>query len=285
MAHAVQQPDNFLGLDPSMKGPVIISVLFHIAFLIVASTGIPFISKEHDLIATPVPVELVQIEEEAQTPKQAKPALKKTEPEKEHLKPKNMPQPQPQEIVPLPPEIVPEPPKAEPVKAPPKKPKPPKPKPTPEKPEITKKPEPKAQKDFASLLKDLTPEKPDEASNPGSGNVPDPAQTARLSERLSMSEIDALKSGLMPCWNVMAGGKNAKDQIVEIRIILNPDRTVSKATILDQVRYNRDTHFRAAAESALRALRNPRCSPLQLPLDKYDRWKTTIIEFNPSDML
>ncbi len=285
MAHAVQQQDNFLGLDPSMKGPALISVLFHILILVIVTMGLPFISKERDLIVTPISVELVQVEEEAQVPKPAKPTPKKPEALKEPPNPKDTPKPKPQEMAPPPSEVVPDPPKPEVVKAPPKKPKPPKTKPTAKKPEVTKRIEPTPQKDFASLLKDLTPEKPEDVPDQGRGDTPELTQMTRLSERLSMSEVDALKRGLMPCWNVMAGGKYAEEQIVEIRIILNPDRTVARATILDQGRYNRDTHFRAAAESALRALRNPRCSPLQLPPEKYEQWKTTIIEFNPSDML
>jgi hypothetical protein len=30
---------------------------------------------------------------------------------------------------------------------------------------------------------------------------------------------------------------------------------------------------------------NPRCSPLRLPLDKFETWKTFTISFNPKDML
>jgi hypothetical protein len=39
------------------------------------------------------------------------------------------------------------------------------------------------------------------------------------------------------------------------------------------------------AESALRALRNPRCSPLALPPEKYQQWQEMIFNFNPKDML
>ena len=63
------------------------------------------------------------------------------------------------------------------------------------------------------------------------------------------------------------------------------DGTVKNAGVLDIGRYNRDSAFRAAADSALRALRNPRCSPLKLPPEKYDQWKTIVINFDPQDML
>ena len=37
-------------------------------------------------------------------------------------------------------------------------------------------------------------------------------------------------------------------------------------------------------ESAMRTLLNPECSPLKLPLDKYDLWKNLIIIFDHSIM-
>jgi len=60
---------------------------------------------------------------------------------------------------------------------------------------------------------------------------------------------------------------------------------VQEATILDQGRYNSDSYFRAAADAAVRALRNPQCSPLELPPDKYDQWNVTVIRFDPSQFL
>ena len=66
---------------------------------------------------------------------------------------------------------------------------------------------------------------------------------------------------------------------------MNRDGTVNKSSVLDRGRYNRDSTFRAAADSALRALRNPRCSPLKLPPEKYDQWKSIVINFDPRSML
>ena len=77
----------------------------------------------------------------------------------------------------------------------------------------------------------------------------------------------------------------AEDMVVDVRIAVNPDRTLQQATIVDQLRYNTDSVFRAAADAAMRALRNPRCTPLELPPDKYEEWKDTVLTFNPKDML
>jgi hypothetical protein len=49
-------------------------------------------------------------------------------------------------------------------------------------------------------------------------------------------------------------------------------------------RYNSDTFYRAAADSAVRATHE--CSPLKnLPPDKYGSWKEMELTFNPADML
>ena len=81
------------------------------------------------------------------------------------------------------------------------------------------------------------------------------------------------------------GARDAKNLIVELTLDVNPDRTVANAEIVDKSRYASDSFFRAAADSAMRAVRNPRCSPLELPADKYDQWKHIDFTFDPRDML
>ncbi len=101
---------------------------------------------------------------------------------------------------------------------------------------------------------------------------------------LTMSEIDAVRHQIAQCWNVPAGAKDAEDLVIAIGMQMNPDGSVRRAEIQDQTRLRQDQFFRAAAESALRAVLNPRCNPLRLPRDKYDRWKTMTLTFNPKQM-
>jgi hypothetical protein len=61
---------------------------------------------------------------------------------------------------------------------------------------------------------------------------------------------------------------------------MNPDATVRSATLVNAER-NSEPRFRLVAESARRALANPRCQPLDLPLDKYARWRFLTITFSP----
>ena len=264
-----------------MKGPVIASGLFHLFIFILTMISIPFIAKD-PVVVTPVSIELVQVDEKTQTDIQSPPKEK----------PKEIEAPKPPESKPTPPQMTEE--------KPPdlSKPAPPEPiqevkeetpKPEKKKPE----PEPKTQvkekkKDFQSLLKNLAPdasesreETPDETQEDASND----GNLARLSDKLTMSELDAFRHQLEPCWNIPTGAKYAENLAVEIRVVMNRDMTVNQASVLDKGRYNRDTAFRAAADSAMRALKNPRCSPFKLPPEKYDQWKTIVINFDPQSVL
>lgn len=295
---------------PSMQVPIVKSGIFHLLIIGALTVGIPFVKKDPITISPPISVEIVDISELTMTNKVAPPAKPKEDkpPEpaqKKEASPTVTSEKPPELSKPAPPDVstaestpdVPPPPKPL-ERKPIEKPKPPEPKP-----EVTKKEEPKpkekvkekpkeepkpAQDDFQSLLKNLTPEedKPvegEKALDPDA--TPDAGQIAKLGDQLTISEQDAVRRQLSGCWYVQAGAKYAEELIVEVRVEMNRDRTVNRAAILDQSRYNRETHFRAAADAALRALRNPNCSPLKLPPDKYDQWKTFVIGFDPRNML
>lgn len=277
--------DGLIEFDRSLNGPFVGSVLFHIAIITILSIGLPFMAPPPMTLSNPIPVELVEIDELTQV-KEPKPvAEEKPKPEEEA--PKAAPS-APKMDAEAPPDLTgEEQPEAEVIvpkeeKAPePVKVKKPKSKPKPPVPEQNKK-----KNDFQSLLKNLTPDAATERQEEtGEAETTTGSQIANISEQLTISEEDALRRQLSQCWNVMAGAKYAEDLVVEVRAVVNPDRTVQSATILDQGRYNRDSHYRAAADAALRALRNPRCTPLQLPEDKYEQWKVTTIRFDPRDML
>jgi hypothetical protein len=85
------------------------------------------------------------------------------------------------------------------------------------------------------------------------------------------------------CWNVAAGTRDAKDLYVDIKVEMNADATVRTAVVVETG--GSGAAVRAASESALRAVKNPKCSPLKLPLDRYDQWKTITIRFDPKHIL
>ncbi|MDO5386763.1 MAG: hypothetical protein Q4F75_05775 [Pseudomonadota bacterium] len=102
---------------------------------------------------------------------------------------------------------------------------------------------------------------------------------------LSISEIDAIAGRLRACWNLDPGAMGAQNMIVEIRAYLRQDGSVDQVDILDQSRYNSDTHFRSVADSARRAVYI--CAPYKIFAEKYadnyDMWKTMLLRFNPLD--
>jgi hypothetical protein len=68
--------------------------------------------------------------------------------------------------------------------------------------------------------------------------------------------------------------KGTDDMVVQLHVLMRPDRTVQAVTITGQEGFMQDPAFRAIAESARQAIE--KYSPLNLPPDKYDDWR----EFN-----
>ena len=96
----------------------------------------------------------------------------------------------------------------------------------------------------------------------------------------------ALSAQLARCWSLPAAAKDAQDLVVDIDVTVNPDRTLAGPPVIDdQGRMSSDPVFRAAAMAATRALRNPECSPLELPPEKYQEWQSMTIHFDPKEML
>lgn len=107
------------------------------------------------------------------------------------------------------------------------------------------------------------------------------------SRPLSISEIDLVRQQIAKCWNPNFGGKNVEDMNVEITIFMNRDGMVRDARINNE-RANSDTVWWVMAESARRAVKNPRCQPFKLPPDKYEGirgWNRIIMNFDPKEML
>ncbi|HMD63788.1 MAG TPA: energy transducer TonB [Stellaceae bacterium] len=164
------------------------------------------------------------------------------------------------------------------------------PKPEEKKPE-EKKPEEKKYdpRQFDALLKNLAPlhaAASDAApQNPRVASARASSQPkAPLGSQLTASELDMVRHQIARCWNVPAGARDAKDLVVEIKVVVDPDGTVRQATIVDQGRLG-DPSYRAAAESARRAFFNPQCRPLHLPAEKYAIWKDLVVDFSPRDIL
>ena len=104
--------------------------------------------------------------------------------------------------------------------------------------------------------------------------------------QLSMSEKDAIMSQIAKCWSVPAGAKNAQDLVVIVKANYNKDGSYINVELASEQksRYGRDSFFRAAADSAIRAVKL--CSPLVgLPAERYNGWSELELYFDPKYML
>jgi hypothetical protein len=293
-----------------MRRNVILSLLFHATVIIVAVVGLPDIGKRDWDFDRPIAVDIVNVAPETNAPPPPPP---KPEPKPEP--PKAAPPPPPKPVAAPPPPPPPPPPKpvAEPapVPAPATKPEPVKEKPK----EETRPPEPRLAKvqpkrkppppdEMASVLKTLEeikqrPAKTDPTAKDRKRPAPEEkfdvaeiqkalTQQPRLhdpTKALSISEIDLVRQQIARCWNLPAGAKDAHRMTVDIRVVMNQDGTVREATLREQARAQADPFYRAMAESALRAVLNPRCQPFKLPPDRYDVWQIMELKFDPKEIL
>jgi len=132
--------------------------------------------------------------------------------------------------------------------------------------------------DFSTVLK--TVEKLDEEQQ-----KPVPDSSYDPTRPLSMTVLQAIKKQMAQCWTIPAGARNAEELVITVNMLLNPDGTVQTAQVEDASRMGSDPFFRAAAESAVRAVYHPKCNPLPVPLDQYEKWRTIRLNFNPRQML
>ena len=109
-------------------------------------------------------------------------------------------------------------------------------------------------------------------------------QSINLGEKLTISEKDAIRRQFYRCWIVPAGAKNIKDYKVSIRLKLNQEGEVINSKIINNSKMN-NSFFRTLAESAVRAVNHPDCKRLKVPKKKYETWKETILDFDPSVMI
>lgn len=289
-----------------MHRGIVYSVLFHAVVLTAGYYGMPALRRLPPVMDAPIVVELVTVAELTNAPPpEAKPEPAKIEP------PPPPPEPPKAEAPPPPPEpevaAVPPPPEEQPKAKPEPKPKPKpkpkakaKPKAPPRLAKVKPRRKPRPPDVFASVLKtveDLKPRPPKAKEKTEKKKKAEESFEAQVAKALqsqarrhdadrpiTISEIDLVRRQIAQCWNLQAGAKEAENLIIEIFVAMNPDGTVRHARIQNSDRVAGDPFFRAAAESALRAVLNPRCQPFKLPRDRYDRWQTMALIFDPKEM-
>ena len=96
---------------------------------------------------------------------------------------------------------------------------------------------------------------------------------------LGLSDIDRLRAHLSKCWDPPIGAAGSDTLIVDIIVSLDRDGRVLSAKVDNKLRFNTDRIYKVAAEEAIRATRE--CSPLPLPPEKYEQWKSFVFVFDP----
>ena len=97
--------------------------------------------------------------------------------------------------------------------------------------------------------------------------------------KATATEIDILRNHVRQCWNAPYAA-NELNKIINLKIFTNPDGSVVNVQIIDVAFYKKDPVYRAAADSARRAVKD--CSPLPLPRNKYDLFKIFTFNFDTS---
>ena len=109
-----------------------------------------------------------------------------------------------------------------------------------------------------------------------------PAAVRQGDEASSSRLAGQVRRQVQPCWSFDAGARDPASLIVEMRVFLNPDGSLSgQPEILDRSRYLSDPFFRSAAERAQRAVLD--CQPFNLPRESHSLWSSLLIRFNPAE--
>ena len=166
-----------------------------------------------------------------------------------------------------------------------------KPEPKPEKPAPTKA-KPDAKPLDTSMLSNLIDKalpkakvKPLDTSDLASKIAAAAPKAARIDPRAAATLAQAIQAQVAPCWNPPIGGADVRKMQVVIRADYGRDgRVIGQPGIVSQtgVTAGNADYSRAFAETARRAVL--RCSPLKLPANLFDLWKSVEINFDPKSM-
>ena len=162
-------------------------------------------------------------------------------------------------------------------------------------PKLRKKPKPITQKQNAQLAKGilntLTKPQPISEKNKNKNNIQklkskilqvvgnSNKRVAETSVELSQTDIDKIKNHIGDCWDTSIGASEVK-ALIPLKISANTDGTINSVEIVDNSLYAKDTFYRATADSARRAVLD--CSPLPIPQNKAELFKSFHFDFDPS---
>ena len=308
--------------NAEMRTPAILSVGVHVFAIAATIVNFNFFNSP-PIEPEPVMVEFEAIAKKAAAPKvgiqEQQPEKAKIADETSKAPPPKTAEPPPapetpkpvaEQPKPEPPKVIEQPkPKPEPPKPvedviamKPKEPEPPKvekppdpPKPEPPKPEVKKveppkpaPPKPAPPKTADNIIDSIL--KNDDKNPPIKTPQQSPQRPKEFTRQVAMapefaavvtaSEVEGVRQKIRPCWNTFGGAKDAP--VVSLFVQMNQNGTPVEADFKDPGRMG-DPVYRAAAESARRAILNPRCQPWPLSPEKYNSWRVITFNFDPRD--
>ena len=270
----------------SLAGAAVVSGLLHVAALVAALVVWPILAPPQALPPDILPVELISDQtniaqqEKADEPLPVPAELPMPPPPEPQVFDFSEPPPPEPDALALAPDPTPPPPEVA-------KPQPPQPRyamlPTPR---VKPKPEkPKEEFDLSRIAQavDRAAKQPPQDQKQAVASAERATKAAGAQTGMSMSELDALKAriteAMEKCWRIPDGAPDPAALSMRIKVFLNEDGTVaSPPQLLDQGPLG-DPYFRAAADSAMRAVHI--CAPYDLPPDKYAVWGELTIRFSP----
>jgi colicin import membrane protein len=123
------------------------------------------------------------------------------------------------------------------------------------------------------------PTEPTKAKGPVLGAPEGRDAQISASERAVLAQI--IRACVQARWNLSAGGEDAMNTVIKLRLQFRPDGTLS---VPPQVTNQQNTpYFLAASEGAVRAAQA--CEPYSLPTEKYEAWRDVLMTFSLRDML
>lgn len=100
-------------------------------------------------------------------------------------------------------------------------------------------------------------------------------------DKLSQSEMDALRGQIQKCWSIVPGLAGAENVRIRVSMRLTKTGTIDGNPNVEAIGGPNNTR-RTFSEGARRAV--IRCAPYNLPKDKYHVWSDVIVNFDPSEM-
>ncbi|MHB1204120.1 MAG: cell envelope integrity protein TolA [Rhodospirillaceae bacterium] len=263
--------------DPTSQGYTnqgyLLSFLLHAGIIAAAWVGMPFLSVKLPTETPPLIVDLVPMEEITSAP----PPPSKEEAPTAPVAPPEPPAPVQAQAPPS--DALPPPPKEEaPVKEPEKKVEQPKIKP------IAKPTPPKDKKQDIAMLQDLLKDMQKKAPPPApqaksSSQTPTNNIAPNITDRASMTELDAIRRHIESCWRIDPGTEGMETMSAEVKVMINPDGSVRDAQIVDMVRFFADPAFRRFAISARNAIKG--CGNIPISPERYNIFKEITMNFSP----